>query len=75
MQKIESLYKSLCSHVQDILFRMNSEGKIIFISPSCENEFGYTQDELNDKQLSVIFWFTHEFILFQKKIEKENVLH
>ncbi|MBF0303682.1 MAG: response regulator [Desulfamplus sp.] len=54
--KSEEHYRILIENIPDILYRTDMEGKILFISPSCEGVSGYNAEELIGKDVSELFY-------------------
>ncbi len=47
---ISSILNFVQEHMVDVICHVNSKGNFIYISPSCKNCFGYSDDELLGKQ-------------------------
>lgn len=52
LKKSEEKYRSLVENLNDVIFTIDTEGYIIYISPVATNVFGYTPDEFIGKQFS-----------------------
>ena len=44
--------KMLTTSSLDVIFRISSTGKLLYISPSCEELFGYTSEELLGRSIA-----------------------
>ena len=42
----EKKYQTLISHITDVVWTSDSEGKTFYISPNVENIYGYTAEEI-----------------------------
>jgi len=49
LKESEEMYRGLVEHIMDIVFEINTEGKIIYCSPSVLDLLGYTPEELIGK--------------------------
>ncbi len=49
-------YRILIENIPDILYRTDMDGKIIFISKSCESTSGYTVEEVTGRSIAEIFY-------------------
>jgi PAS domain S-box-containing protein len=70
-----SEYRLISEASQDVLFRLSRTGKIIFISPSCFDVFGYKPEEILGKPFSLFIpkdkLQTHFAVLHKLFIDKE----
>jgi len=55
VRKIEEMQRILTDNVLDVIISTNMQGEILYVSPSCEHIFGYTEDEvINQNSLTFI---------------------
>lgn len=47
--------ESVTNNIQDVVYRVNQDGVITYISPSCERIFGYTPSEIEGKSIDTFF--------------------
>lgn len=75
LQKSEIRFQSLVSNSTDILTLMDSDGRIMYESPSFFRQFGYNQSDVIGK---IAFEFVHPddvqsiILTFSKTVEEEN---
>ena len=48
----EEKYRNLIENLNEIIFKIDSENNLVFVSPSVYNQFGYTPEELLGKPFS-----------------------
>jgi len=53
-RKSEERYRMLAETAPDAIITINEESKILFCNPSVEKIFGYSPDELNGKNLTIL---------------------
>ena len=46
LRRSEELYRLVVEHTTDLITLLDMQGKVVYISPSCETLLGYTQDEM-----------------------------
>lgn len=60
LRKSEEQYRILIENIPDILYRTDTKGTILFISPSCEDISGYTVEEAIGRQMTELFYIEPE---------------
>ncbi|MBF0285287.1 MAG: PAS domain S-box protein [Magnetococcales bacterium] len=51
LNKTLTQYESLCESIEDVYYRTDMEGKLVFISPSCRKMIAFPPDELVGKSI------------------------
>jgi len=62
LREAESLYRLHFENVTDVIYSVNSEMKLINISPSVERLLGYTPEELIDRPIQELNLLTPEYL-------------
>ncbi|MBN1432325.1 MAG: PAS domain S-box protein [Methanomicrobiaceae archaeon] len=52
LKESEEKFRNLVENVSDVIFTMDMEGKIVYISPVVEELYGFTTDEVTGRQFS-----------------------
>lgn len=69
---VTSEYKDILDHMQDIYFRTNLEGELIWVSLACERILGFQREELLGRQMNRLFLSENERDHFLKALEANN---
>lgn len=73
LQKSEHLYRSIIENIQDVFYRSDRDGKLIMISPSALNMFGYnSMDEVIGLDIANDFYFNSKERTTFLKALREN---
>jgi PAS domain S-box-containing protein len=65
LQRSEETYRELVENLNDVIFRVDPEGRITYISPAVESLLGYSQEEVLD----------HSFIDFAHPEDRDRLLN
>ena len=66
---VTSEYKDILDHMQDIYFRTNLEGELVWISLACNQMLGYPRDQLLGTQMGKLFFRASDRDQFLKALD------
>ncbi|MFC1514000.1 PAS domain S-box protein [candidate division KSB1 bacterium] len=68
----EAKYQAIFNNIQDVYFEETIEGKVLEISPSCENLFGVSRNEIINSSLIDFYADPNERKKFIKELDKSG---
>jgi len=72
LQESESRYRTLFEESIDVIYMTSHDGKLVDISPSAVTLFGYTRDELLERDVHGLYANPEQRVRFQEAIERHG---
>jgi len=72
LQESEDRYRTLFEESIDVIYMTSHDGKLVDISPSAVSLFGYTRDELLERDVHGLYANPEQRVRFQEAIERHG---
>ncbi|MFC1555253.1 PAS domain S-box protein, partial [candidate division KSB1 bacterium] len=75
LKNSENKYRAIFENIRDVYYEISCTGKILEVSPSIEDNFGYERQNVLGENIKLLFQNVEDYNSFMSKLNNDNCLY